>query len=142
MELSRGRGTAHPQHELAEQVFAALVGDTAVGFAVLDADLRYVTLNELLAGINGLPVEEHIGRALSDVLPHLAPSAEEPFREVLRTGRPLADLQFSGTFPSTGGARRHWAGERLPRPGPRRGGHRRRRARVGGHGPGGVPAAP
>ena len=42
-------GTRSP--DVAGQVFDALVSQTAVGFALLDADLRYVTLNERLAEI-------------------------------------------------------------------------------------------
>ncbi len=117
MELAR-RGTGTPQHELAEQVFGALVGDTAVGFAVLDAELRYLTVNERLARIDGVPVEEHLGRRLADVLPHFAPVAEAPFREVLRTGPPRVRPAVLGV---RAGHRRRPAAlarERLPRPGP------------------------
>ena len=100
--------------ELAEQVFEALLTQTTVGFALLDADLRYVTLNEHLAQINGVPVEDHLGRALSEVLPHFAPVAEVPFREVLRTGSPMADLQFSAEVPGTGAVLRHWVESAYP----------------------------
>ncbi len=100
--------------ELAEQVFEALLTQTTVGFALLDADLRYVTLNEHLAQINGLPVEDHLGRSLSEVLPHFALVAEVPFREVLRTGSPMADLQFSAEVPGTGAVLRHWVESAYP----------------------------
>ena len=120
MELSHGPVGAQPGlagerwPELADQVFEALITQTSVGFALLDADLRYVTLNERLAQINGLPVDDHLGRSLSEVLPHFAPVAEVPFREVLRTGSPLADLQFSGEVPGTGGVLRHWLESAYP----------------------------
>jgi PAS domain S-box-containing protein len=98
-------GTAFP--DVARQVFDALVSQTAVGFALLDADLRYITLNERLAEINGLPVPAHLGRRVADVLPHLAPVAEGPFRDVLRSGEPLPELEFSGVAAVSGG-HRHW----------------------------------
>ena len=141
MELSRGRGTGTPQHELAEQVFDALVGDTAVGFAVLDAELRYLTVNERLARINGVPVEKHLGRRLADVLPHFARWPRPPSA---RSCAPAAPCPTCSSRVRAGHRRRPaaLARERLPRPGPRRGRHRRGRARVGGHRPGGVPAAP
>jgi serine phosphatase RsbU (regulator of sigma subunit) len=105
------RGAPEPpaaSRGVAEQVFDALTAQPTVGFALLDADLRYVAVNERLAQINELPVEEHLGRRLHEVLPHVAPLAEGPFREVLRTGVPLPDLQFAGTLPTATGVRRHW----------------------------------
>ena len=58
--------------DVAEQVFDALVSQNTVGFALLDADLRYLTLNQRLADINGRPVADHLGRQVADVLPHVA----------------------------------------------------------------------
>ncbi|HYY11330.1 MAG TPA: hypothetical protein VE781_10340, partial [Kineosporiaceae bacterium] len=45
---------------VAEQVFDALTAQPTVGFALLDADLRYVAVNERLAEINGLAVADHV----------------------------------------------------------------------------------
>jgi PAS domain S-box-containing protein len=98
-------GRAFP--DVAAQVFDALVSQTAVGFALLDADLRYVALNERLAEINGLPVPAHLGRRIADVLPQVAQVAEGPFLEVLRSGRPLPEIEFEG-FPAEDGRRRYW----------------------------------
>ena len=68
--VERGHDLAAPSTaaDVARQVFDALVSQTTVGFALLDADLRYVTLNERLAEINGLPVaaarQRHVAREL------------------------------------------------------------------------------
>ena len=55
------------QDQLAE---IALVYDTApIGLAVLDTDLRYQRVNRLLAAINGVSPEGHIGRTVADIAP-------------------------------------------------------------------------
>ncbi|MGX1135563.1 PAS domain S-box-containing protein [Streptomyces glaucescens] len=39
-----------------------------IGLLMLDEDLRYVHLNQALADMDGLPIEEHIGRRMPDVM--------------------------------------------------------------------------
>ena len=70
--------------------------DTApVGLCVLDNELRYVRINERLAEINGLPVSEHLGRTIREVLPELADQAEPWLRDVLETGEALRDVEIT-----------------------------------------------
>ena len=40
-----------------------------VGLCLLDRNLRYLRINELLAEFHGKPVSEHIGRPIREVLP-------------------------------------------------------------------------
>lgn len=79
-----------------------------VGLALLDLDLRYVRLNRLLADINGLPVEDHIGKSIHDVVPEIAPAAEVRLRQVMATGRPIVGSVFEGATPAQPHARRVW----------------------------------
>jgi len=60
-----------------------------VGMAVLDRELLFLYVNEALADINGVPVEEHLGQAIEDVVPDLAAQAREAFEAVLISERPL-----------------------------------------------------
>ena len=70
--------------------------DTApVGLCVLDNELRYVRINERLAEINGIPVSEHLGRTIREVLPELADQAEPWLRDVLETGEALRDVEIT-----------------------------------------------
>ena len=85
-------------YEAAERSRALLdnVFTTApVGLAFLDAELRYVRVNGALAEINGVPVEDHIGRRVSDVLGPDGSGVEAMLRHVLDTGRPAIDLEMS-----------------------------------------------
>lgn len=64
--------------------------EAAIGLCYLDRDLRYVQINEWLAAVNGVSVEDHIGRTLSEVLPGLAAAGvEREMRGVLETGNPV-----------------------------------------------------
>src|SRR3954452_16120925 len=72
-----------PSHSLLD----AAVDRSPVGMAVLDAELRYVHVNAALAAINGLSVEEHIGRSIDEILPaDIAERVGRVMREVLATG--------------------------------------------------------
>jgi PAS domain S-box-containing protein len=67
-----------------------------LGLTVLDRQLRYVRINKMLAEINGLSIEEHLGRTIYEVAPEVAAAAAPRFLEVLRTGVSIVDLQFEG----------------------------------------------
>jgi PAS domain S-box-containing protein len=79
-----------------------------VGLCVLDADLRYVRINELLAEINGLSVEAHVGRTVREVVPKLADFLEPRMREVIRTGQPVLGLELRGETAARAGVERIW----------------------------------
>lgn len=68
-----------------------------LGLAMFDKDLRYIRVNKRLADFNGRSMEDHIGRSIPEVVPEVAPQAEEPFRQVLRSGKPLLGLVFETT---------------------------------------------
>ncbi|ARF60569.1 PAS sensor protein [Streptomyces violaceoruber] len=74
-----------------------LVSQAPVGFALLDADLRYRLVNPALERINGVPAADHIGRRPRDI--HLSGEVERiesALRQVLRTGAPLIDQYIVG----------------------------------------------
>jgi PAS domain S-box-containing protein len=79
-----------------------------VGQAVLDLDLRYVRINRLLADINGLPAEDHIGKSIHDVIPEIAPAADIRIRHVMTTGLPLVDFVFEAATAALPHQRRTW----------------------------------
>jgi PAS domain S-box-containing protein len=66
-----------------------------LGLAVLDRQLRYVRINKMLASINGLSVEEHIGKTIHEVVPEVAALAAPVFLEVLRTGVAVPSIEFT-----------------------------------------------
>lgn len=46
----------------------ALFETCPIGLVMLDQDLRYVHLNQALADMDGLPIEDHLGRSVDEVM--------------------------------------------------------------------------
>ncbi|MER5427634.1 SpoIIE family protein phosphatase [Streptomyces sp. NPDC002588] len=87
-----------------------VVAQSPIGLAVLDTDLRYVSVNPALERLNGIPAKEHIGRTVRELLPGMDTEAvEHAMREVLRTGRPLVDQLTVGRTPADPDAEHAWA---------------------------------
>ncbi|MEU0945303.1 SpoIIE family protein phosphatase [Streptomyces canus] len=106
-EAARAAGTGQVLDEL--WTARRFLDGTPAAVAVLDPDLHYLYLNDTLAEVNGLPVDEHLGRPMPEVVPGSGPSAEVA-REVLRTGRPQT-VVFDGRVPDpTVDVPRWWLG--------------------------------
>ncbi|MFC8428415.1 SpoIIE family protein phosphatase [Streptomyces sp. NPDC057253] len=97
-KAARAAGTGRTGQALDELWTARRFLDgTPAAVAVLDTELRYLYLNESLARFNGLPVEDHLGRPMPEVIPGSGPSAAVA-REVIRTGR-AQTVVFDGRVP-------------------------------------------
>ncbi|MGK5628947.1 SpoIIE family protein phosphatase, partial [Streptomyces sp. URMC 123] len=87
-----------------------LVSQSPIGLAVLDTELRYITINPALERINGVPAAEHTGRRIGDVLRHVDVAAiEAALRQVLETGVPLVDQSVVGRTPADPERDRAWS---------------------------------
>jgi PAS domain S-box-containing protein len=84
------------------------------GIAILDEQLRYVEVNEALAGINGLSVEDHLGKTVSEVIPSMAPFVEPVARRILQTGLPELNFELKGEVPGFPGETRNWMVSMVP----------------------------
>src|SRR4051812_49362119 len=71
-----------------------LFATAPVGLGFFDSELRYVRINEALAEINGLPVDEHLGRSVQEVLPEAEQAVSDQIRTVYETGEPATDLEI------------------------------------------------
>jgi PAS domain S-box-containing protein len=98
----------------AEVLLDAVQVAAPAGFAVLDNELRYVRVNQALADMNGVPVEEHVGRTIAEVVPDLAGDIEKQLLGVLASGVPAPPMEVSGTTDATGAERRHWLVSHYP----------------------------
>jgi PAS domain S-box-containing protein len=105
--LRRSEETARQQLAELEAVYSAV----PVGLGFLDTDLRFVRVNECLAEINGVPVSEHIGRTLSEVLPpgpNEGDTVEPLYWQVLQSRLPLVNHEAQGTTRAQPGVQRDW----------------------------------
>jgi PAS domain S-box-containing protein len=87
----------------------SLLANAPIGFCFFDRTYRYVRINQHLADINGVPMREHIGRSIHEILS--APMATQ-WREILEhvfsTGEARADIEMHGIMPSTPDTSRSW----------------------------------
>jgi PAS domain S-box-containing protein len=88
--------------------FEEVLHAAPVGLAILDAELRYVYCNDLLAEINGVAAQEHLGRTVAEVVPEVAPEVERPFRMVFETEQPIYGLKIRGSTPKEPEIQRAW----------------------------------
>ncbi|MEU7282118.1 SpoIIE family protein phosphatase [Streptomyces sp. NPDC045431] len=87
-----------------------LIDQSPIGLAVIDTDLRYVTVNEALVHLNGLSAAQHLGRPVREVLSFLDTDAvESSMRLVLATGTPLLDQYTVGRVPADPATERAWS---------------------------------
>jgi diguanylate cyclase (GGDEF)-like protein/PAS domain S-box-containing protein len=87
-----------------------------VGIGFVDRQFRFVRLNETLASINGLPMAEHIGRSVAEVVPDLWPQLEPLYRQVMETGEAMLDLEFEIAAPTDPSNIRSWLSSYYPVP--------------------------
>lgn len=67
--------------------------DTFFGVAVFDRDLRYVVLNAGMSVIDNRPYDDHPGRTLQEVDPHIASILDSIIRYALDEGQSLKDVE-------------------------------------------------
>ncbi len=72
-----------------ESLLGALFDEAPIGLCVVDRELRYVRINEAMAAHNRVPVHEHLGRRMPEVMPELTTDLEPLVRRILETGEPV-----------------------------------------------------
>ncbi len=72
---------ALPAHRLAQ--LQAIYDGAPVGLCFLDRHLRYISLNQRLAEMNGVPAAAHLGRRVCEVIPEVFPKIEPFIRRAL-----------------------------------------------------------
>jgi PAS domain S-box-containing protein len=87
---------------------AAIYDKAPVGLAVISADKRFLRINARLAEINGIPVIDHIGRTIREVVPALAAQTEALVDRILETGEAILDLEIEGATAAQPGVTRIW----------------------------------
>jgi PAS domain S-box-containing protein len=78
-----------------------------VGLCFVDRDLRYVSINNALAELNGRSPEYFHGKTVGEAVPELADVIETHYRRVIETGQPVIDEEVQGTHPTRANERRY-----------------------------------
>jgi serine phosphatase RsbU (regulator of sigma subunit)/PAS domain-containing protein len=85
-----------------------------LGLGFLDADLRYVRVNDSLAALNAIPAAEHAGRRIDEVLPATAHLVVPLCEQVLSTGQPVLQVELRAASPAEPERMRDWAASFYP----------------------------
>ena len=81
---------AESEPETIQEYLDIILFNMPVGVAILEGpEFRYFRINQVLADLNGLPVEEHLGRRLEDVLPKAALGILPNLRRVFENGEAI-----------------------------------------------------
>ncbi|MCF2151588.1 PAS domain S-box protein [Desmonostoc muscorum LEGE 12446] len=92
----------------------ALLAAAPVAVCFLDRQLQYIRINQVFADINGLTIEEHLGRKFPEVLPEMAAELEVQLQQVLNTGEPLLNVEIRTQTPGQPDNYEYWLGNYYP----------------------------
>ncbi|WP_334914657.1 PAS domain S-box protein [Nostoc sp.] len=92
----RLRKQAELERQRSEALLQAFIAASPVGLTLFDRELRYLYGNEALAKMNDLPLSEHLGRTLWEVLPKMASQFAPMLLQIMETQVPVLNLEFSG----------------------------------------------
>ncbi len=90
------RAQATKQAEDLAAIMDALIHKAPIGIAYFDAGLRFVDVNQRLAAMSGMPIEDHLGRTIREIAPDLAATVEPILDAVVATGRPTDKIEIHG----------------------------------------------
>ena len=88
-----------------DRLIAAYFQSSTVGLCTLDAELRYVAINDALARRNGIPAQQHLGKTVREILGPVADLLEPEFRRAFELGRPILNLEIGPVPPGQRGNR-------------------------------------
>jgi formate hydrogenlyase transcriptional activator len=96
-----------------EKLFASFFNSSTAGLCILDSELRYLAINDMLAAMNGRLPADHLGKTVREIVGSVAEKLEPEFRRVLATGRPVLDFEVSAVLPTRAEAS-HWIAHYFP----------------------------
>ena len=94
------------KHQLAE--ITNYYKNIPIGLAIFNRDLRFLKINDMLAQINGIPAEEHLNKTVKEIVPALELQVLKITAEILRTGEPVKNIEFSGETLAEPGVKHVW----------------------------------
>ena len=87
----------------------ALYSSSSVGLCLIGRDMTFIRVNEALARMNGVPIEDHIGRRVCDVVPGVSRPAGALMRRLVGSQEPVGPFDLEGETPAQPGVERIWS---------------------------------
>lgn len=107
-EAEQALGEARRQQAELLSLLESSLTNAPIGFAFFDREHRFTRINETLAQINDLPVEEHLGRSLREILPASADRFDPLIDHVFETHRPLQNIELASGTQADPDSKFHW----------------------------------
>ena len=99
------------------EIVNAFFSSSTVGFGILDSQLRYTRVNDVLPRMAGLKPKDLLGKSVPEIFGPRGTRTEAVLRNVLRSGSPLLDREVAAELPTKPGQVRHWLVNYFPIPG-------------------------
>jgi PAS domain S-box-containing protein len=99
------------------EIVNAFFSSSTVGFGILDSQLRYTRVNDVLPRMAALRPEDLLGKSVPQVFGARGERTEAVLRNVLKTGTPLLDREITAELPGRPGQVRYWLVNYFPIPG-------------------------
>jgi PAS domain S-box-containing protein len=98
------------QLENSNALLETIYATAPVGLSFVDTRLRILMINDYLAKLNGMPVNDHIGRRFDEVINdrNIVAQVNQAYRRVLATGEAVPNAELTGTSPSRPGRTSHF----------------------------------
>ncbi|MFW6300033.1 MAG: PAS domain-containing sensor histidine kinase, partial [Oceanicaulis sp.] len=111
-EARRTLSDAEAERRLAE--LEALYDALPVGVALHDREMRFLRINKRMAEIDGISVEDHIGRKGDELSPGADPEVTRIVKTMFETGEPVLGLEVTAEIPSDPGVVRDFLADYYP----------------------------
>ncbi len=92
----------------------SLLEASPLGICFLDREMRYIRINQVLAELNGLSAEQHLGQDYRQLLPESAAQFAPIIQQVLETGQPVLNVEISGEPNGKSGEFGYWLANYYP----------------------------
>ncbi|MEG4112592.1 MULTISPECIES: PAS domain S-box protein [unclassified Microcoleus] len=117
--LDNARLYAEAQQALSQtsQSFAlidSLLEASPLAICFMDREMRFIRINQVLAELNGFPIEQHLGQDFRQLLPEHAAKFAPIIQQVLDTGQPVLNLEMSGEPDGKPGYLGYWLANYYP----------------------------
>ncbi|TAD75310.1 MAG: diguanylate cyclase [Oscillatoriales cyanobacterium] len=97
-----------------EAQLSGFFSSSSIGMGIVDDEMCYLRINQVLADINCLPVQDHLGKRVQDVIPELASELIPYFQAVFSSGLPQLSKETSREIPQHSGVIRTWLSSYFP----------------------------
>ncbi|MEG4226357.1 PAS domain S-box protein [Microcoleus sp. N9_B2] len=92
----------------------SLLEASPLAICFLDREMRFIRINHVLAELNGLSAEQHLGKDFRELLPESAAKFTPIIQQVLETGQPVLNVEISGETHGKPGDLGYWLANYYP----------------------------